>query len=77
MSVKFNYAQKDIIDNLYRSQSLLGDWNAAMQVTQTSLAVAKGSMGDAAMVGGVLGTRSTTSPTKPRRSIRRFNTSAT
>lgn len=55
MSVKFNYAQKDIIDSLYHAKSFLGDWNAALQVTQTSLAVAKGNMGDAAAVGGQLG----------------------
>jgi TP901 family phage tail tape measure protein len=56
MSVKFNYAQSDIIDNLYRSKSFLGDWNTALAVTQASLAVAKGSMGDAATVGQQLAT---------------------
>jgi TP901 family phage tail tape measure protein len=55
-SVQFNYAQKDIIDNLYRSKSILGDWNEALVTTQTSLAVAKGNMGDAATVGEALAT---------------------
>jgi TP901 family phage tail tape measure protein len=56
MSVKFNYAQTDIIDNLYRAKSFLGDWNTALAVTQASLAVAKGNMGDAATVGQQLAT---------------------
>jgi hypothetical protein len=56
MSVKFNYAQTDIIDNLYRAKSFLGDWNTALAVRQASLAVAKGNMGDAATVGQQLAT---------------------
>ena len=50
-SVKYNYAQKDIIDNLYKSISFTGSYNAGLAVTQASLAVAKGNMGDAATVG--------------------------
>lgn len=55
MSVKFNYSQVDIINSLYHSTSFLGDFNAAMKATAVSLAVAKGNMGDAAQVGGLLG----------------------
>ena len=50
-SVKFNYAQKDIIDNLYKSISFTGDFNTGLAVTMNSLAVAKGNMGDASTVG--------------------------
>jgi TP901 family phage tail tape measure protein len=50
-SIKFNYAQTDIIDNLYRSISFTNDYNAALAVTSASLAVAKGNMGDARTVG--------------------------
>jgi len=50
-SVKFNYAQTDIINNLYASKSFIGDFNAALAVTNSSLAIAKGNMGDAAQVG--------------------------
>ena len=50
-SVQFNYAQKDIIDNLYRSISFTGDFNEALAVTKASLALAKGNRGDAAAVG--------------------------
>jgi TP901 family phage tail tape measure protein len=56
MSVKFNYAQKDIIDNLYRSVSFLGNYDTALAVTNASLAVARGNMGDAAMTGQTLAT---------------------
>jgi TP901 family phage tail tape measure protein len=50
-SIKFNYAQADIIDNLYRSVSFVGDFNTALAVTNASLAVAKGGLGDARTVG--------------------------
>jgi len=50
-SVKFNYAQTDIIDNLYRSMSYTGAWSSAMAVTNASLQIAKGNMGDAAEIG--------------------------
>jgi hypothetical protein len=50
-SVTFNYAQKDIIDNLYKSISFTGSYNAGLAVTKASLAVAKGNLGDAAGVG--------------------------
>ena len=50
-SVQFNYAQKDIIDNLYRSISFTGDFNEALEVTRASLALAKGNRGDPAAVG--------------------------
>lgn len=50
-SVKYNYAQKDILDNLYKSISFTGSYNAGLAVTMNSLAVAKGNLGDAAGVG--------------------------
>jgi len=50
-SIKFNYAQTDIIDNLYRSMSYTGAWSSAMAVTNASLEVAKGNLGDAAEIG--------------------------
>jgi TP901 family phage tail tape measure protein len=55
MAVKFNYAQKDIVDNLYRAKSFVGDWNTALAVTANSAAVARGNLGDAATVGQSLG----------------------
>lgn len=50
-SVRYNYAQKDIIDNLYKSISFTGDYNSGLAVTMNSLAVAKGNLGDATKVG--------------------------
>ena len=50
-SIRFNTAQTDVVDNLYKSISYTGNWAAAMAVTQNSLAVAKGGMGDAAEIG--------------------------
>ncbi len=46
MSVKFNVSQEDIINNLYKSYSFIGDWNAAVANTTASLSVAKGALGD-------------------------------
>jgi hypothetical protein len=50
-SVQYNYAQKDIIDNLYKSISFTGSYATGLAVTNASLAVAKGNIGDAATVG--------------------------
>ncbi|MGC1401097.1 phage tail tape measure protein [Candidatus Binatus sp.] len=50
-SVQYNYAQKDIIDNLYKSISFTGSYAAGLAVTNASLAVAKGNMGDVATTG--------------------------
>jgi|GEM_PF-2011403 len=51
LAVKFNYSQKEIVDNLYKSMSYTGDWNSALAVTTNSLAVAKGNLGDASTIG--------------------------
>jgi len=56
MSVKFNVAQTDVADNLYRSMSFLGNWQLAMANTGNALAVAKGNLGDASAIGQQMAT---------------------